>query len=198
MVIKVATIFCNCGGTLDNIDWDEVKRFMEEHQDKKIGDFVYYSENLCSRQAQAELFEVLKREKTQMLNFGGCTPKTAGFLFRDTLKELGYSPYQSIGANFREHIAWVEKDKAKATKKAKAAIMAGYKRAKSITTRVSREKYLMSKNIVIIGAGPAGMQAAQDLAATPGCGSLRRVSERDAAGLRECRRDGQIMASAGG
>ena len=70
MTRKVCTALCNCGGTLTNINWDEVKRFMEERQSNDDGDFVIYSENLCSRKAQAELYDKFVREKPQMIAFG--------------------------------------------------------------------------------------------------------------------------------
>ncbi len=160
--IKVATVLCNCGGTLKNIDWEEIQGFMEEKGEP--GDICAYHENLCSKTGKAWLHELMRKEGADMSVFGGCTPKTAGFLFEDLLKDIGFTPFQIVGANLREHVGWIHTDTTQATNKAKALLLAAYNKAKMEKPYVPRHKIVMSNNVVVIGAGPAGMQAAQDLA----------------------------------
>jgi heterodisulfide reductase subunit A len=156
--MKIGTFLCNCGGSLNNMDWDELQGFMKERPG-----FCVYHESLCSPEGKNFLKETISREQPDNIVFGGCTPKTAGYLFEDALKEVNMSPYQVIGANLREHIGWIESDKSLATSKAKAVLLGSYNKA-NFETKVEKHRIDIHDAAVVIGAGPAGLQAAQDLA----------------------------------
>ena len=157
-VMKVGTFLCNCGGSLENLDWNELQNFMKE----KAG-FCVYHENLCSREGKNFFKETVNREHPDSIVFGGCTPKTAGYLFEDVVKEVNMSPYQVVGANLREHIGWIEPDRSLATNKAKAVLFGSYNKA-NFGTKVEKHRIEIKDAAVVVGAGPAGIQAAQDLA----------------------------------
>ncbi|MFX0183849.1 MAG: hydrogenase iron-sulfur subunit [Candidatus Hodarchaeota archaeon] len=159
--MKIGTFLCNCGGSLKNIDWNELQNFMKEKAGAE--DFCVYHENLCSSEGKTWFKETINRENPDSIVFGGCTPKTAGYLFEDTLKELNISPFQVVGANLREHIGWITHEKEPATRDAKAALLGAYNKA-SFESPVEPQKIEISQATVVIGAGPAGLQAAQDLA----------------------------------
>ncbi len=156
--MKVGTFLCNCGGSLDNLDWNELQGFMKERPG-----FCVYHESLCSKEGKDFFKEAVGREQPDSIVFGGCTPKTAGYLFEDVMKEVNMSPYQIVGANLREHIGWVEPDKTLATNKAKAVLLSSYNKA-NFETNVEKHRIEIQDSAVVIGAGPAGLQAAQDLA----------------------------------
>ncbi|MHA2297887.1 MAG: hydrogenase iron-sulfur subunit [Candidatus Hodarchaeales archaeon] len=158
--MKIATVLCNCGNSLNNIDWRELRRFVEE-KDKE--GYCIIHDNACSKENQVVLTEFFRENKTDTIVFGGCTPKTAGYLFEKELKEGGYPPWAIVGANLREHVGWVTTDKEKATAKAKALVHGALEKAKH-RTHVEQHKIPISKNVVVVGAGPAGMQVTQDLA----------------------------------
>lgn len=160
--MKVGTFLCNCGGSIKNIDWKELQNFIKKKADTKSS-FVVYHENLCSQEGKVWLKAIYLKEKPDAIVFGGCTPKTAGYLFEDVLKEIGASPFDVVGANLREHVGWVTRDKNLATKKAKALVLGAFNKA-SHETHVEPQKIDMTNAAVIIGAGPAGLQAAQSLA----------------------------------
>lgn len=160
--MKIATVLCNCGGSLKKIDWDELQNFMRENQ-KNEGDYCKFHNNLCSKEGKQFLKELHIENHPDAIVFGACTPKTAGYLFEDLVKDITISPFQVVGANLREHVEWVTSDPMNATQKAKALTLAAYNKANH-TSAVEKITIPMSKNAVIIGAGPAGIQAAQDLA----------------------------------
>jgi heterodisulfide reductase subunit A len=157
--MKVGTFLCNCGGSLDSLDWNELQNFMRD----RAGGFCVYHESLCSQEGKNFFKETINREQPDSVVFGGCTPKTAGYLFEDAVREVNMSPYQVVGANLREHIAWVEPDKTLATNKAKAVLLGSYNKA-NYETSVDKHQISIEDSAVVIGAGPAGLQAAQDLA----------------------------------
>ncbi|MHA1448607.1 MAG: hydrogenase iron-sulfur subunit [Candidatus Hodarchaeales archaeon] len=158
--MKIGTVLCTCGNSLKNIDWEELRGFIESKNNDGI---CIVHNNACSKQGKDELKEILMKERPDRIVFGGCTPKTAGYLFEDMLKEVGISPFQIIGANLREHVSWVTDDRVKGTQKAKALVLGAYEKAKH---DISVEQYRIpiSRNVVVIGAGPAGLQITQDLA----------------------------------
>ncbi|MFW9994527.1 MAG: NAD(P)-binding protein, partial [Candidatus Odinarchaeota archaeon] len=159
--MKIGTVLCNCGNTLKSIDWIELRKFVEEqHKDG----FCLIHDNACSKENQVALTETFRENRTDAVVFGGCTPKTAGYLFEKELKEGGYTPFQIVGANLREHVGWVTADKEIATAKAKALVLGALEKARSEAVNVKQRKIPVSKNVVVIGAGPAGSQVTQDLA----------------------------------
>jgi heterodisulfide reductase subunit A len=160
--MKIATVLCNCGGSLKKINWDELQSFMNENH-RNEGDYCSFHNNLCSKEGKQFLKELHYENQPDAIVFGACTPKTAGYLFEDLVKDIVVSPFQIVGANLREHVEWVTSDPEKATQKAKALTLAAYNKANHTTT-VERLNIPMSRDAVIIGAGPAGIQAAQDLA----------------------------------
>ncbi len=160
--LKIGTFLCNCAGSLQNIDWEELKGFIES-KSTEGGNFCVYHENLCSPEGKNVLKEMVSKERPDAIVFGGCTPKTAGYLFEQELKQLNISPYQIVGANLREHVGWITPEKDLATKKAKAVLLGAHNRA-GYDSPVEIQKIGINKSAVIIGAGPAGLQAAQDLA----------------------------------
>ena len=45
--MKVGTFLCNCGGSLKNIDWDQLQNFIKDKTGTD-GSFCVYHENMCS------------------------------------------------------------------------------------------------------------------------------------------------------
>ncbi|MHA2304001.1 MAG: hydrogenase iron-sulfur subunit [Candidatus Hodarchaeales archaeon] len=160
--MNIGIYLCNCGGSINNIDWNEILSFLNKNIDSK-NDFCVYHKNFCSQQGKAWIKEVYNEKKPDSIVFGGCSPKIAGSLFSDVLKELDISPYNVVGANLREHVGWVTSDKHLATEKAKAILLGSYNKAK-LDSQVVPHNVSISNTAVIIGAGPAGIQAAQILA----------------------------------
>jgi len=93
-----------------------------------------------------------------------CTPKIHEPTYRAVLVEAGLSPYYFEMVNLREHCSFVhQKDKEKATEKAKSLILGGINRARELEI-IPRREIPIEKAVLIVGAGIAGMNAALDLA----------------------------------
>lgn len=161
-MMKIGTVMCDCGGSIKNVDFEELQRFYNENKLNKA-DYCAFHHNLCSEEGKNFIKELHDREQPDSVVFAACTPKTAGYLFQDLTKELKISPFKIVGANIREHVGWVTPDKTEATKKAKAVLLSAYKKANR-QHQVTSIKIPMNDAAVVVGAGPAGIQAAQDLA----------------------------------
>jgi heterodisulfide reductase subunit A-like polyferredoxin len=57
--MKIGTFLCNCGGSLKNLDWDELQNFMKEKGGE--GNFCVYHESLCSPEGKAWFKETVNR-----------------------------------------------------------------------------------------------------------------------------------------
>lgn len=159
IIVKVATILCNCGGSLKNIDWKELEKFVN---DNNPDGWCYYIENACTAEGKKIIGELYEKNKVEGIVFASCTPKTAGYLFEGFLKEHKIHPYQIVGANLREHVSWATSDTENATQKAKALVLGAIKRARHEST-VPKHEMPMNNKVLVIGAGPTGLQAAQKL-----------------------------------
>lgn len=80
------------------------------------------------------------------------------------LIEAGLSPYYFEMVNIREHCSFVHSnDKKRATEKAIRMVKGGINRARQLEV-VPYKEISVNKEVVVIGAGIAGMNAALDLA----------------------------------
>lgn len=93
-----------------------------------------------------------------------CTPKIHEPTYRSVLVEAGLSPYYFQMVNLREQCSFVHQgDKEKATEKAKRLILGGINRARELED-IPRKEIPITKSVLVVGAGIAGMNAALDLA----------------------------------
>ena len=118
---------------------------------------------LCTPDGRAETSRMIRDRKLSRVVFAGCSPREQEATFREILKAAGVNPYLMQTANIREQCVWVIKDRDKATEKAKALIRAA-------VTRVGCHEPLAVRQIdcqpdvLVVGAGVAGISAARTLA----------------------------------
>ena len=79
------------------------------------------------------------------------------------LAEAGINPYLMQMVNIREQVAWVTPDPVAATRKAGTAIRSAMSRV-SLQQPLYKKELEASPDVLVIGAGPAGLQCALSLA----------------------------------
>jgi NADH:ubiquinone oxidoreductase subunit E/NAD-dependent dihydropyrimidine dehydrogenase PreA subunit len=92
-----------------------------------------------------------------------CSPLMHEATFRGATASAGQNPYFMQMANIREHVSWVTADGGKATEKAKALI-AGAVRRVVLHVALERKKVGVKSDVLVVGAGIAGIHAALTLA----------------------------------
>jgi len=92
-----------------------------------------------------------------------CSPKEHELTFRKVCLQSGVNPYLFQMVNIREQVAWVTADKSMATKKAASYMRAAVKRV-ALHKPLERRSMECKTDALVIGAGPAGMEAALLLA----------------------------------
>ena len=161
MQVRVGVYICKCGTNIsENIDIDDLVQFSS-----RLENVAYVKEQplLCSEDGKNFLASDVAQEKPERIVIVACTPKEHEKTFRNTLLRAGFNPYLFQMVNIREQVAWVTADKAAATEKAKAYIRAAVKRV-TLHEPLEKKEIECNTDVLVIGAGPAGMEAALLLA----------------------------------
>ena len=158
---KIGVYICSCGTNIsEHLDIEEIVQFASD-----LENVVYVKTNqlLCSEQGKNFLAEDISQEKPERVVIVACTPKEHEKTFRSVLQRAGMNPYLFQMVNIREQVAWVTSDKTEATEKAKAYIRAAVRRV-ALHEPLEKKEIDCNSDVLVIGAGPAGMEAALMLA----------------------------------
>lgn len=159
--MKTGIYFCNCGSNIaDKIDSAavvEAAATFPEPSYVKIMDFI------CSDDGQQQFEESLRSDQPDRVVVAACSPRDHENTFRRCLANAGLNPYLLQMVNIREQIAWVTEDPARATEKAIRSIRGAVSRVQ-LQQPLEKQQLEVCPDALVIGAGPAGMKAAQSLA----------------------------------
>ena len=161
MKVRVGVYICSCGTNIsDNINIDDLVQFSSNLDDVQ---YVKVHNLLCSEEGKNFLPDDISKEKPERVVIVACTPKEHEKTFRNAIQKAGLNPYLFQMVNIREQVAWVTADKNHATNKAKSYIRAAVKRV-ILHEPLEKKEIDCNTDVLVIGAGPAGMQAALMLA----------------------------------
>ncbi|MCU0241458.1 MAG: CoB--CoM heterodisulfide reductase iron-sulfur subunit A family protein [Vicinamibacteria bacterium] len=118
---------------------------------------------MCSEPGQKLIQETIAAERLDRVVVASCSPRMHEPTFRRTVAAAGVNPYRMEMANLREQCSWVHGDRAVATRKAIDLVgMLVAKVARNQALQAGRAE--LSKRLLVIGGGIAGIQAALDVA----------------------------------
>ncbi|MBF0568011.1 MAG: CoB--CoM heterodisulfide reductase iron-sulfur subunit A family protein [Nitrospirae bacterium] len=163
MRVKIGVYFCNCGGNISGkVDSELVRRALETGCD--MGYFKT-CELMCSDDGKAYLRDEIAAEKPDRIVIAACSPREHENTFMRVLSGAGMNPYLMQMVNIREQVAWVTPDVRLASLKAAALIKGAVKRV-AFHKPLEMKSIEMSPDVMVIGAGPAGLKAALTIAQT--------------------------------
>ena len=159
--LAVGVFLCDCGGEISRvIDFSKYAEFASNLEHVK---FVKRHSFLCGKEGRDEVSNAIRNGADRIV-IAACSPKLYETLFRRCLTDGGLDPYFLEMANIREQCAWPHVDDPQgANEKANRLIAAAVEKV-SRTTAIERKSFQISKSVLIIGAGVAGLQAAIDIA----------------------------------
>jgi heterodisulfide reductase subunit A len=161
MKLRVGVYICSCGTNIsENLDIDELVKFSSGLETVA---YVKSHGLLCSEEGKSFLAEDIIRQKPDRVVIAACTPKEHEKTFRNVLQKAGVNPYLFQMVNIREQVAWVTEDKVAATDKAKTYIRAAVRRV-ALQEPFNKKEIDCNTDVLVIGAGPAGIEAALVLA----------------------------------
>ncbi len=159
---RVGVFICHCGINIGAVvDVPAVVDFA-----RKLPGVVYAEHNLytCSQDTQMRLTERIKEQGLNRVVVASCTPRTHEPLFQDTLRGAGLNPHLFEMANIREHDSWVHKHVPEsATDKAKQLVAMAVAKGRKLRP-ITRSKFDVNHNALVVGGGLAGMISALSIA----------------------------------
>jgi len=159
--MRTGVYFCTCGTNIsDKIAPDKIKEEV-----LGIPNVAYFKtcEYLCSEEGKNFFEQDLKSEKPDRVVVTACSPRDYEKTFRECLAKAEINPYLMQMVNLREQVAWVTADSETAAEKAISYIRAAAARVIQ-QTPLEETEIEVCPDVLVIGAGPAGLKAAMALA----------------------------------
>ncbi len=158
---KIGVYICHCGGNIsDYVDVERVRSAAAE-PGVAVAKTALFA---CSDATQQEMVQDIREQGLDGLVVASCSPKLHLFTFRETAKRAGLNPYQYTQVNIREQCSWTHRDDpAGATEKAVRLVRGGIAKTK-LTQPLEPIVVETVPEVLVIGAGIAGLRAAVGLA----------------------------------
>ncbi len=159
---NIGVYVCHCGGNIsDTVNVDEVAKYAENQDDVVV---VRSISHMCSEEGQKAIIDDINEKGLDKIIVAACSPQFHGPRFRKVVEKAGLNPAMVEMANIREQSAWPHfNNKKAATEKAKLLTKAAVNNMRDMEPVVP-EKMKIGKNVLVVGAGIAGIQASLDLA----------------------------------
>ena len=158
---RIGVFVCHCGDNIaGTVDVERVAKEIAKYDG--VAHSVDYT-FMCSDPGQKLIKTAIQEKNLDGVIVASCSPTMHEGTFRKAAASAGLNPYQCEIANIREQCSWVHSDKEKGTQKAILII-------KSMIEKLKMDESLYpvsmptNKNVLVIGAGIAGIQAALDIA----------------------------------
>ena len=163
MSSRIGVYVCHCGSNIaGKIDVRAVSEFARKLPGVEVSRNYQY---MCSEPGQQFIIRDIQEHKLDRIVVAACSPLMHERTFRATLQSTGLNPFLLQMANIREQCSWVTKDRSEATLKAKALVSGAVGRARMLAP-LKQSYVTVSKSILVIGGGIAGIQAALQCANT--------------------------------
>ena len=159
---RIGVFVCHCGHNIaGTVDVAEVAEYASTLPNVVKAEHYMF---MCSKPGVQMVKDSIKELGVTQTVVASCSKNQHGRTFAKAIEEMGLNKHKHQQVNVREFCSWVhQKDKEKATNKAKRLIEAGVNRARKLE-EVETRKISTTKAALVIGAGIAGLRASNDLA----------------------------------
>ena len=162
---KIGIYVCECGPNIaDKVHIDKIMEDISKLEDFKDKELVIRNHKLlCSVDGKKYLEDEINEHKLSHMVIAACSPRDHDSTFIGVCKKTELNPYLYKIINIREQCAWIIPDKDKATDKAVQYIHGGMSRVLYQDPLIEKELD-SNPDVLVIGGGIAGMEAALNLA----------------------------------
>jgi len=151
--LRIGVFVCECGSNIaGSLDCDAVTEYAATLPDVVCAVKNKYT---CAEPGQQEIKKHIKEHNLNRVVVASCTPRMHEPTFRQCVSDAGLNPYLMEMANIREHCSWAHL--------AKDIVKVSVARARLLQARIETELPVI-KDVLVVGGGVAGIQAALDLA----------------------------------
>jgi heterodisulfide reductase subunit A len=159
---RIGVFICQCGTNISSvINVDELTKYAQKLSN------VVYAENMnypCSSQGQDEIAASIKKNKLDRVVVAGCSPRLYEPTFQRCVSKADLNPWLFEMANIREFSSYCHKAKPEeATEKAKDTLRMAVAKARLLEP-LKPVELPVTKSVMVVGGGIAGINAALDLA----------------------------------
>lgn len=160
--LRIGVFVCECGKNIaGSLDCEKVRDYAATLPDVVCSVRNKYT---CAEPGQQEIKKYIKEHNLNRVVVASCSPRMHEPTFRNCVDEAGLNPYLMEMANIREQCSWAHlNDWDKATRKAQDIVKVAVARARLLRPQIEA-KIPVLKDVLVIGGGVAGIQAALDLA----------------------------------
>ncbi len=160
--MQTGVYICHCGSNIaGTIDVEDVRKHAERLKDVAIARDITFA---CGDAGQEQIKKDIAEHKLDRIVVAACSPRLHEITFRRVLEQSGINPHLLEMVNIREQGSWVHADKnSLATQKAKDLVSMGVARV-ALLTPLDKRTVPANKDVLVIGAGVAGIEAALSLA----------------------------------
>lgn len=159
--VRIGVYICHCGVNISStVNVAEAREFISGVPGVVAArDYKF----MCSDRGQAMIRNDIQELNVNRVVVAACTPLLHELTYRGAAMKAGLNRYLVQIANIREHCSWIHENKAAATEKAKALMLAAVKRV-ALHRPLEPMRAEVNPNVLIVGAGIAGIQAALEIA----------------------------------
>jgi len=159
--MRIGIFVCHCGSNIEaTVDTKAVAKKSLEYPDVVFATDSMYT---CSEPGQDSIVEAIKEHKLDGVVVASCSPRMHEATFRRTVQRGGINPYMFEMANIREHVSWIGKDRDANTNKSAELVFLASEKLRN-NRPLFPQQFDVTKRVLIIGGGVAGIQAALDCA----------------------------------
>ncbi len=161
MAVRIGFYICHCGINIAyRVRVEEVAAFARRLPGVVVArDYKF----MCSDPGQAMIEKDIVEMGLTRVVVASCSPRLHGKTFMGACQRAGLNPYYFQMASVREQVSWVTADPNAATDKAKSLVAAAIGRV-HYHERLEGRQAPVHPDMLVVGGGIAGMQAALDIA----------------------------------
>ena len=159
--MKIGVFVCHCGSNIEaTVDTAAVAKTALTYPDVAFATDSMYT---CSEPGQEGIVQAIKEHGLDGVVVASCSPRMHEPTFRRTVERAGLNRYMFEMANIREHVSWIGKDREANTNKAAELVRLAVEKLRRDKPLYAKQ-FDVTKRVLVIGGGVAGIQAALDAA----------------------------------
>lgn len=160
-VCRIGVYVCHCGTNIaGTVDVTALAEYAATLSNVSVAREYKY---MCSDPGQELIVKDIADLKLNRIVVAACSPMLHEKTFRNVLARAGVNPFLLQFVNIREHVSWVHENRAAATNKAMDLVRAAVRRV-SLHKPLEKRRVPINPNVLVVGAGIAGIHAALTLA----------------------------------
>jgi heterodisulfide reductase subunit A len=157
METKIGVFLCNCGGAINNIDFDAAV--------KEIAKFpgvtrVNLSSDLCLEEGKEKMISCVREENIERIVVAACSPELEEHIFREVLEKAGLNSHLLSMANIREQCSWAHDGDV--TVKAVELVKMAVNRVRLLQP-VEKKELPVNREVLVVGGGFSAINTALQL-----------------------------------